>query len=220
MTSRRIVVASRWPLLRVALESLFADAEGLDVVAAAGDWADTLEMVRRHRPDALAVACIVSGQKDTILSLRKLERRLECRTVVVGPAEPPAPVWWMMIAGISGYVTLEQPPQEIVEAVRSAATGSHVYGGTASPIANALSWGKRPGWASLSPRELDATRLVARGCSDVEIASALGVGSATVVKHIGRAMRKLECQDRVELVAKLFAAGVLGAADMDDRASA
>jgi DNA-binding NarL/FixJ family response regulator len=220
MADRRIVVASRWPLLRVALERLFLDAEGLDVVAAAGDWADTLEQVRRHRPDALAVACIASGEKDTILSLRKLERRLECRTVVIGPADPPAPVWWMLIAGVSGYVTLDQPPAEIVRAVRSASSGSATYSGSANPIAAALGWGTRPSWASLSARELDAVRWLARGHTDVQIGAELGVGALTVTKHIGRAMRKLDCADRVELVAKLFAAGVLGSADMEDRATA
>jgi DNA-binding NarL/FixJ family response regulator len=206
--------------MRVALESLFTDAEGLHVAAAAGDWADTLEQVRRNRPDALVVACLASGEKDTILALRKLERRLACRTVVVGPSDPPAPVWWMLIAGVSGYVTLDQAPGEIVAAVRSAAGGSSVYGGTATPIAAALTWGKRPGWASLSVRELDATRLLARGYNDKEIAQEMRVSAITVTKHIGRAMRKLECQDRVELVARLFAVGVLGASDMDDRATA
>jgi DNA-binding NarL/FixJ family response regulator len=220
MPSKRIIVASRWPLMRVALQSLFTDVEGVNVVAAAGDWADTLEQVRRHRPDALVVACLGNGERDTILALRKLERRLACRTVVVGPSDPPAPVWWMLIAGVSGYVTLYQAPGEIVSAVKSAAGGSSVYGGAATPIAAALTWGKRPGWASLSVRELDATRLVARGCSDKEIAVEMGVSPITVTKHIGRAMRKLECQDRVELVAKLFAVGVLAASDMEDRATA
>jgi DNA-binding NarL/FixJ family response regulator len=216
MPPSRVLVASRWPLLRIALRQVFAGASGVEVVGAAGDWRDVLARARRLRPDACVVACL-SSDRESIFALRKLERRLGCRTVVIGPADPPAPVWWMLIAGVSGYVTLDQPAPQIIEAVRSACAGSTVYSAEVISMAAALSWGERPGWASLSTREIEAARLVARGWTDPQIATSLGVTEATVRKHVGRALHRLDCSDRVELVARLFAAGVLGAADMEER---
>lgn len=220
MRATHVVVASRWPLLRLSLETLLHRTRGLRVVGAAGDWADTMDQVRRHEPDVVAAACLISGQREAVLALRKIERRLDTRSVVVGPSDPPAPVWWMLIAGISGYVTLDQPPEEIVRAVEAAAAGSSLFSATVTPMATALSWGERPNWASLSTRELEVARLVAHGLDDDEVAHQIGVTESTVRKHVSRAMRKLECTDRVELVSRLFAAGVLGVEDMLDGVSA
>lgn len=210
----RILVGSRWPLLRLSLEAVFDGVDGMRVVGAAGDWGDMLDQVRLQAPDAAVVGCLLAGQRDTVLALRKIERRRKCRVVVVGPSDPPAPVWWMLVAGVSGYVTLDQPPDEIVRAARVAASGSRVFSAEVTPMAAALSWGEKPSWASLSTRELDIMRLVAQGLEDDAVARRIGVTPLTVRKHVARAMRKLGSTDRAEMVARLFAAGVLDATDL------
>jgi DNA-binding NarL/FixJ family response regulator len=214
MESVRTVIASRWPLLRLSLETALAREPRIRVVGAAVGWAGTMDLVRRHDPDAAVVACLASGRRETILALRKLERRLDCRVVVVGPSLPPAPVWWMLIAGISGYVTLDQPPSDLVRAVMAAANGGALFSAQVDSLATALNWGKRPDWASLSNRELDVARLVARGLSDRDAGVIIGVTEHTVQKHVGRSMRKMGCDDRAEFVARLFASGVLAAEDL------
>jgi DNA-binding NarL/FixJ family response regulator len=214
MDAIRTVVASRWPLLRQSLETTWAREPNIVVVGAAGSWVETLSKARTLQPDAAVVACLATGRRDTILALRKLERRLACRVVVVGPSEPPAPVWWMLIAGISGYVTLDQPPAELVRAVNAASHGGAMFSAQINPLAAALSWGQRPTWASLSNRELDVARLVASGLPDVAVAGAMGITASTVQKHVSRAMHKLAAGDRAEMVARLFAAGVLASDDL------
>lgn len=220
MTPIRVLVASQWPLLRLSLRAVVDGARDMELAAASGDWADTVDQVRRHGPDVVVAACLLDGQRQAIMALRKIERRLDARTVVVGLADPPAPVWWMLIAGVSGFVTLDQPPEEVLRAVRATAAGSSLYSATVSPIATALSWGERPDWASLSAREVEVVRLAARGCTDAEVAHEMGVTAVTVRKHTSRALRKLGCADRVELVARLFAAGVLDATDVVSRVPA
>ncbi|MGI4812834.1 MAG: helix-turn-helix transcriptional regulator [Janthinobacterium lividum] len=54
---------------------------------------------------------------------------------------------------------------------------------------------------SLTPRERDVTRLVAKGCTDREIASLLGIGFGTVRTHLNQAMQKRNCSNRAELAA-------------------
>jgi DNA-binding CsgD family transcriptional regulator len=53
----------------------------------------------------------------------------------------------------------------------------------------------------LTQREIDVAVLVARGCTDVDIARVLGIGFSTVRTHLNRAMQKLGCANRAELAA-------------------
>jgi LuxR family transcriptional regulator, quorum-sensing system regulator BjaR1 len=53
----------------------------------------------------------------------------------------------------------------------------------------------------LSPREIEALRLVAIGCSDVEIAVRLGISESTVHKHVESARRRLKAKSRAEMAA-------------------
>jgi DNA-binding CsgD family transcriptional regulator len=53
----------------------------------------------------------------------------------------------------------------------------------------------------LTPRECDVAALVARGCTDRDIARVLGIGFGTVRTHINRAMEKRSCANRAELAA-------------------
>jgi DNA-binding NarL/FixJ family response regulator len=214
MAPVRTLVASNWPLLRLCIESAIADDTDVDVVGKAGGWHDVMEQVRTLTPDVTVAACLSANQRETVLALRKIERRLACPVVVVGPSEPPAPVWWMLIAGISGYVTFDQAPSELSRSIKAAAYGSAIFSARVNPLATALHWGKRPVWASLSNRELDVARCVANGLTDGDAAADLGITESTVQKHLSRAMRKLDCGDRVEFVARLFAAGVLASDDM------
>jgi DNA-binding NarL/FixJ family response regulator len=216
MTPIRTVVASTWPLLRLSVESALETDPELEIVGKASGWPEVMAKIRALEPDVTVAACLASNQRETVLALRKIVRRLECPVVVVGPSDPPAPVWWMLIAGISGYVTFDQGPTELSKSIRAAAHGSALFSARVNPLATALSWGPRPLWASLSNRELDVARCVAKGLRDEETAETLGVTEGTVQKHVGRALRKIECTDRVELVARLFAAGVLAAEDLEE----
>ncbi|MEJ2378853.1 MAG: helix-turn-helix transcriptional regulator, partial [Pseudolabrys sp.] len=58
------------------------------------------------------------------------------------------------------------------------------------------------GFEQLTERERDVACLVARGCTDRDIASILGIGFATVRTHLNSALRKQGCSNRAELAAK------------------
>ncbi|MBX4929964.1 response regulator transcription factor [Rhizobium binae] len=55
----------------------------------------------------------------------------------------------------------------------------------------------------LTDRERDVALLVARGCSDKDIARVLGIGFATVRTHVGSCLAKLECSNRAEIAAQV-----------------
>jgi len=55
--------------------------------------------------------------------------------------------------------------------------------------------------AGLSPREIETMRLVAVGCSDIEIAARLGISESTAHKHVESARRRLKAKSRAEMAA-------------------
>ena len=52
----------------------------------------------------------------------------------------------------------------------------------------------------LPPRQMQITRHIMRGCGDKQIAEALGISVATVRTHLGRLFKRLEVDDRCELI--------------------
>ena len=69
---------------------------------------------------------------------------------------------------------------------------------------------RRPafGWPSLTPAERDVADLVARGLTNPEIATRLGVSAGTVKGHVSSVLRKLRVRSRAELAAAVSSSGI------------
>jgi DNA-binding NarL/FixJ family response regulator len=124
-------------------------------------------------------------------------------------------------AGASGFLLKDAPSSELVHAVRVVAAGDALLAPsiTRRLIAEVVSRGANPGrrhravLASLTPREQDVLRLVARGMSNSEIAAELVVAEETVKTHVSRMLAKLGVRDRVQAVVLAYESGVVVAGD-------
>jgi DNA-binding NarL/FixJ family response regulator len=106
-------------------------------------------------------------------------------------------------AGASGYVLKRSPSSELLAAIRAAAThrsyldvslGARLAGGMRKSAA------RGPGSPQVSERENQVLRLVAKGHSNKEIASELGISAKTVEVHKANAMKKLGFRGRIDVV--------------------
>jgi DNA-binding NarL/FixJ family response regulator len=119
-----------------------------------------------------------------------------------------------MRAGASGFLLKDVPRDQLVNAVRVIARGDSLLAPTVTRrlVERFVSLpppgsGVPSALASLSERECEVLRLLARGMSNAEIADALTLGEATVKTHVGRVLAKLGLRDRVQAVVLAYESG-------------
>ena len=111
-------------------------------------------------------------------------------------------------AGAKGYLLKDTPREVLTDAVRAAARGETVL---APPIAARLMRRlSRPAGESLTAREVEVLRAVARGRTNAQIGRELSIGEATVKTHLLRAFAKLGVDDRTHAVTVAMHRGLLG----------
>jgi DNA-binding NarL/FixJ family response regulator len=107
-------------------------------------------------------------------------------------------------AGASGYLLKDSTRIQIVEAIRSVASGRlHFPKGIAARIL------EREGRTGLSPREKDVLQMIAKGLTNKEIAHVLLISQFTVRNHVNHILEKLEASDRTEAVSIAMQQGVI-----------
>ena len=131
-------------------------------------------------------------------------------------------VYAALRAGASGFLLKDVPGDQLIAGVRTVAAGQALL---APSLTRRLigHYIRRPpaGLAAVDPvaaltaREREVLRLLARGHSNREIATALFLGEATVKTHVGRTLTKLGLRDRVQAVVFAYECGLIEAGEPD-----
>jgi DNA-binding NarL/FixJ family response regulator len=231
--ARRIVVADDHPLFRSALASLL-EGSGLDVVAQASDGEQALELCRRLRPDVV-VMDVIMPKMDGIAASRAIKAELPGTIVLMMTAsEDLDHLAEALRSGAAGYVLKTASCQLITEAIGKALEGESPLDpgvsrrllvrllkrneetqgqlGPASGEGPPERRTRKPlpaGARSLSPREVEVLRLMARGETNQQIASELFLSTSTVKNHVHGVISKLGVSDRTQAVVLALELGLL-----------
>lgn len=200
----RILLADDHPPLRAGLSSILNAQPGMHVVAEAGSGRETLEKSASTRPDLLIVD-LRMPDGDGIETIRSLRQATpEIKVLVLTTYDNEEDIFKALEAGARGYILKDTTSDEIIRAVREIhAGGRFLPPAIASRLADRMI---RP---SLTPRELDVLRLVSRGRSNKEIASAMFITEETVKSHMKGLFHKLGVHDRAEAVSTALQRGLL-----------
>jgi two-component system response regulator NreC len=196
----RIVLADDHAVVRSGLRFVLEAEDGLEVIAEAGTVEETLRKVRAIRPDVL----VLDLNMGTESSLDKIPQLLadapQTAIVVLTMQNEPAFARQALQAGAAAYVLKEAADDELVEAVRAAASG----GTYLNPALGARLAAEPPAPEGppddLTEREVDVLRLIALGNTNQEIADQLYLSVRTVESHRAHIQRKLGRTTRAELV--------------------
>lgn len=210
----RIVIVDDQEMVRTGLRMVL-DAEPEFVVAGeAGDGQEAVRLVHRERPDVVLMDVrmpIVDGIEAT----RQItEADPQVAVLVLTTFDLDEYVYGALRAGASGFLLKDAPADDLVDAIHVVARGDAllapqvtkrlIHEFAARPAARSLD-----GFDSVTDREFDVLRLVARGLSNSEIAEALFLGETTVKTHVSRLLSKLGVRDRVQLVVVAYESGLV-----------
>ncbi|MFB6847174.1 response regulator [Streptomyces sp. NPDC056373] len=204
------------PLVRAGLRAVLEAQSDIEVVGEAADGAAVIPLVRRLRPDVVAMD-VRMPLLDGIEATRALLRTVDDppRILVVTTFENDEYVYEALRAGADGFLLKRARPAEIVHAVRLIAEGDSLLF-PASVRQLAAEYGDAGGnraaravldRAQLTEREAEVLRLMARGLSNAEIAARLVVGTETVKSHVSSVLAKLGARDRTQAVIAAYESG-------------
>jgi DNA-binding NarL/FixJ family response regulator len=122
-------------------------------------------------------------------------------------------VYEALRAGASGFVLKDDPPEQLLAAIRVVAAGDALLSPTVTKrVIQQFTRVPQPArprqFDDLSERELDVFRLIVRGLSNAEIGRELYIGETTVKTHITHILQKLDLRDRVQAVVLAYETGL------------
>ena len=205
----RVVLADDHAVVRQGIRRVLDASGGFEVVAEAGDLDSVHRYVLGHRPDVLVLDLKMPGGP-VIRAIPKLrEEAPETEIVVLTMEGEPIYAREALSNGARGYVLKDAAEDELVTAIREAASGeSYLNPRLAARVASAPPPGPPDG---LSEREAEVLRLVALGFTNVEIGSQLFLSIRTVETHRSHIQQKLRLRTRSDLVQYALDHGLVAA---------
>jgi DNA-binding NarL/FixJ family response regulator len=179
--------------------------EDLAVVGQAGDGARAVALARELRPDVVVMDVRMPGVDGVEATRRIVAEGLPSRVLVLTTFDLDEYAFAALRAGASAFLLKNAEPAELLRAVRAVARGDAVVSPRVTrrlleTLAHRLPAGTPPDprATSLTDREREVLRAVARGESNAEIAAGLVLSELTVKTHVARILGKLGLRDRTQ----------------------
>lgn len=207
---RRVVLVDDHQMVRETLTAVLELDKSLEVVATAGDGTEGLRLIAQHKPDVAVLDIDMPGRTcfDVAESVPAVSEKT--RIILLSGHRSDSYIQLALKVGVSGFVTKDVAAEEVVEAVRTVASGGRYFTGS---IRERIAWQNERGslfgdvqtpLESLSVREREVLTQLARGLSVKEVAAVLNLSRKTVDNHAQRLMAKLDIHTRSELVMFAF----------------
>ena len=201
----RVLLADDHAVVRQGLRTYLELQEDIEVAGEAADGEAAIAAAGRLRPDVVLLDLEMPGRGGVAALPRLLAAAPGVRVLVLTSFGEDDRLFAALRAGACGFLLKDTEPAELVRAIRSAAAGqSPLSPAVAGRVIEQLARAARPSAVeTLTPREREVLRLIARGQSNKRIALELGVAEKTVKTHVGHVLAKLDLSDRTQ--AALFA---------------
>ncbi|MER6074217.1 response regulator transcription factor [Streptomyces sp. NPDC001817] len=223
-TPLRAVIADDQALVRTGFKMILA-AQGIEVVAEAETGTAAVAAVRRTMPDVVLMD-IRMPEMDGLEATRKIlaaDGQNTPRVIILTTFDLDQYVYAALNAGASGFLLKDVSPEHLVSAVRMVQSGDALLAPTitrrlvarfarrdeAALPGNQGRAAQHGALATLTARESEVLRLIARGLSNAELAAHLHLSEATVKTHVARILAKLGLRDRVQAVVLAYETGLV-----------
>jgi DNA-binding NarL/FixJ family response regulator len=211
----RVFVADDHPVVRQGLRTFLDSRDGIEVVGEAGDGEAAVAGVERLRPDIVLMDLVMPGLGGVAAIRHIRERVSDTRVVVLTSFASDDQVIPAVQAGAAGYLLKDVEPTGLEAAIRLVHEGEalldpQIAGRVMAEVARPT---PSTDVASLTPREREVLRLLARGLSNRELADTLVVSEKTVKTHVSNILMKLGVHDRTQAALLAVREGLVDASE-------
>jgi DNA-binding NarL/FixJ family response regulator len=203
-TQTRILIVDDHPMMREGLRSMINRQPDMRVCGEAENAAQAMSAVQQFAPDLALVDITLPGKSG--LELVKDLKVMLPQLVILAISMHDESLYAerMLRAGASGYITKQQPPEELIKAIRRV-LDKHVYVSKemSENLLRRFSW-QPPGDSSptklLTDREFEIMQLIGEGKAPKEIAMQLHLSAKTIAVHAANIRRKLNLKTTAQLI--------------------
>jgi two-component system NarL family response regulator len=200
----RILVVDDHFMVRMGLSSSLNVEPDIEVVAEAESGEAALQVFRKYLPSLVMMDLRLPGMSGIECTAALIREFPDARVLVLSTHSGEEEIYRAMQAGARGYVTKSIVREELLRAVREVHSGGRYLD---PMVASHLA--KRKSHRSLSSREVEVLRLVAKGFGNREIAHTLNIAEVTVKLHVSHMLEKLEVNDRTQAATVALRRGII-----------
>ncbi len=196
----RVLVVDDHEVVRTGLKTLLAGTD-VEIVAECGSGAETIELVKQHRPDVVLLDVrLADGDGTKILGQLKFEFP-ELPVVIFTAYDNPTFMARAVALNASGYLLKNVSKAKLVDSLRKVASGQDLWvREDLRRIGSALAVPRLPPDLDvpLTERECEVLRKMAMGLTNKQIADALKISYETVKQHVQHILQKIGVTDRTQ----------------------
>ncbi|MBF8187648.1 response regulator transcription factor [Nonomuraea sp. K274] len=198
----RVLIVDDHRLFRSGVRAELGDS--IEVVGEAEDVDTAVKAIAEHQPDVVLLDVHMPGGGGQEVLRRVLGAGSQVRFLALSVSDAAEDVIGVIRGGARGYVTKNISGKELTDAIRRVAEGDAVFsprlaGFVLDAFASSEAPSIDPELDSLTQREREVLRLIARGYAYKEIAKELFISVKTVETHVSSVLRKLQLSNRHEL---------------------
>jgi DNA-binding NarL/FixJ family response regulator len=213
MAMIRVVLVDDHPVVRMGIRNLLEKADDIVVVGETGEGSEAIHLINEHAPDVVLLDMEMPGRTGVEIARQLQAAGSPARILAISAYDDEHYILALLSSGAAGYLTKDEAPERIHEAVRGVARGEEGWLSRRA-AAQVIAWTRNgaPQKDSLTERETVILGFLARGWANAAVAEALDLSERTVRFHVTNICSKLGVATRAEAIVWAMRHGLADAA--------